>query len=504
MLPAEPETRRWQALYDTAPCGLLLTRDDGGILLANATILEWLGLDGGAMAGRRLQELLTTGGRIFHHTHLLPLLHLQGAVTEVQLDLLHADGRAIPMVLNLRRREREGVYEHEIAVFVATDRHAYERELRLARSRAEASLAQQRSAQQALALSDARLRMALEAAQMHVWEVDPASGERRYHPSVAALLGFDAPQPVSMAQFDAVVHPDDRAGLQEAFQPLLEGATRILRCDFRLAGVDGIERTVQATARAVHDAPEDVVHVIGLLQDISELTRQRAAAEDRALLAEQMMGIVSHDLRNPLSAITLGAHVLRQAPLAEPFPRALHHITQSAQRAKRMIEDLLDFTMARMGRGLSVAKRVIELHATVAAAVDELRQSYPDRVLQHRASGANGSVAADNDRLFQLLGNLIGNAMTYGDPTQPVTVTSLIARDEFVVSVHNAGEPIPAALLPTLFEPLVRGTDSGAETHSVGLGLYIVAEIVRAHGGRVAVQSTHADGTTFTATLPHA
>jgi sigma-B regulation protein RsbU (phosphoserine phosphatase) len=100
------------------------------------------------------------------------------------------------------------------------------------------------------------------------------------------------------------------------------------------------------------------------------------------------------------------------------------------------------------------------------------------------------------------VGNLVSNAMSYGDANAPVTVRSQIGKSEFSVSVHNMGKPIAPGDQATLFMPLVRGVHDGSASRSVGLGLFIVNEIAKAHGGRMAVHSTAAEGTTFTATLP--
>lgn len=363
-----------QALFDDAACGLLQTDTDGTIREVNTTFCSWIGRSASELIGqRKVQDLLTMGGRIFHQTHWAPLLQIQGSVAEVKLEVSHRDGQALPMVMNAVRIERDGTARHHLAVFGAKDRHQYEHELLLARRRAEE-----------------------------------------------------------------------------------------------------------------------------LLQ---ELARQRALAEDRAVFAEQMIGIVSHDLRNPLSAIQMSAHLLaRSDPTANQL-RVLGRITHSASRADRLIADLLDFTQARVGDGLKVTPKPIDLHGLMADSIEELAAAFPDRVLSHQRAG-EGSCRADADRLVQLTGNLVANAMVHGDVEAPVTVTSRVETDRFVIDVHNQGEPIPPALQARLFEPLARGHDVGTAGRSIGLGLFIVREIVRAHGGSVGVQSTPEAGTSFTAEFP--
>jgi sigma-B regulation protein RsbU (phosphoserine phosphatase) len=355
-----------EALYDDAACGLMLTDRAGTILRVNATFCRWIGLDAGALVGtRRFQDLLTVGGRIFHQTHWAPLLQMQGSISEVKLDLRHADGRALPMVMNAVSRERDGRTWHELALFSAGDRHKYEHELLRARRQAESLLAEQ---------------------------------------------------------------------------------------------------------------------------------------QDRALFAEQMVGIVSHDLRNPLSAISLGTELLARLDPDPQQATVVDSLGRSVRRARRLIDDLLDFTMARVGRGLAVTTRPLELHAVVAHQVKELAGTYPGRELRHEAEGA-GPCTADGDRVFQLVSNLVANAVAYGAPGRPITVTSSLGAGPAAVAVHNEGPPIAPALLASLFQPMVRGTDHNDGSRSVGLGLYIVSEIAQAHGGQVRVTSTAYEGTRFVATL---
>jgi len=232
---------------------------------------------------------------------------------------------------------------------------------------------------------------------------------------------------------------------------------------------------------------------------VTELTRLESEAQDRATAAEQMIGIVSHDLRNPLSSIRLATVVLNGTNPSDNQKRTLDRLERATDRAEHLISDLLDFTQARLGKGLSVVRTSIDLHEAIGHAVDELGLVYSGRALRHLRSGT-GACRADGDRLAQLVGNLISNAMTYGAPDAPVTVTSSLDESSFTVAVHNVGTPIPPEVRSRIFEPMTRGTDTNAG-RSVGLGLFIVQQIARAHGGSVTVTSTAEEGTTFIATM---
>ncbi len=147
--------------YDAAPCGLLLSDADGLLLRANATACRWLGFEARELAGIvRVQDLMTVGARLFHHTHCQPLLQLRGSVGELQIDLRHRDGSRLPMLVNIVRREIAGQQRDEWALFMASERQSYERELRNARKAAEEALEAQRCAERRLQALNAELSAA--------------------------------------------------------------------------------------------------------------------------------------------------------------------------------------------------------------------------------------------------------------------------------------------------------------------------------------------------------
>jgi len=235
-----------------------------------------------------------------------------------------------------------------------------------------------------------------------------------------------------------------------------------------------------------------------LVEHVTELEVQ---ARERALFAEQMVGIVSHDLRNPVATILMSATLLEREAATERQADLLRRILKVGQRASRLINDLLDLTQARLGSGLPVAPAPIDLHATVAEAVQELLQAHPERKLRHVAQGPGGCTA-DADRLAQVVGNLVSNALAYGASGMPVVITSSTQPATFSIAVANQGEPIAPDTLRVLFNLMQRGAGAAPANHSIGLGLFIVSEIVRAHGGTVSVASTREAGTVFTAVFP--
>jgi sigma-B regulation protein RsbU (phosphoserine phosphatase) len=366
-------------LYLSASCGLALADGSGTLLVVNDTLCSWLECDRAQLlAGKRFQDLLTIGGRIFWQTHLQPLLRMQSSVAEVKLEMARQHSGPLPVMVNIAERAWQGRGLLHVAVFVAEDRHRYERELLLQRRRAEELAAQ---------------------------------------------------------------HARDQEQISEA----------------------------------------------------------RGQAEDRAKFAEQLVGVVSHDIRNPLSVIQMSAVLLDRGVSGEQQAQVVARITRAVRGMQHLISDLLDFSQARLGRGLSVKKRSCDLQQAIGDAVAQLAVAFPDAKLRHERSG-DAPVQADPDRIAQAVGNLVANAVNHGARGEAVTVRTEASDAGFRVTVHNHGQPIPDHVLPTLFEPMVRGPTGGG-SKGVGLGLFIVREIVRRHGGEVSVRSG-VTGTEFTLALP--
>lgn len=233
-----------------------------------------------------------------------------------------------------------------------------------------------------------------------------------------------------------------------------------------------------------------------------ELFRQRqqlaAQVEEHKQLvrtAELLIGVLSHDLRGPLSAIVTAGELLPRAyPEDERIAQIASRIRSSSKRMARLIEQLLDFATARLG-GLPIKPQPANLAELSETALAEF-QSQGSALVRDAAGDTAGTW--DPDRLLQVLANLIGNAVQHGDENHPIVVRVDGRHPEVVtLSVENAGT-IPPEIRETLFSPFVRSTDS---SKGAGLGLYIVERVANAHGGSVSVRCDAAT-TVFEVVLP--
>jgi PAS domain S-box-containing protein len=226
-------------------------------------------------------------------------------------------------------------------------------------------------------------------------------------------------------------------------------------------------------------------------------------AREAVRVREDVVAIVSHDLRNPLNAISLSASsLIKREALDARTAKAATRIYAAADRAHRLIRDLLDFTQARVG-GIPISPQPVELGELTRQVLEEVQSAYPERRMDLRL-GTTCPVEADPDRLAQVMANLMGNAVQHSPSDTPVRVVVRQSGEWVLFEVHNEGRPIPAELLPLLFEPFQRGREAGTGAGgSLGLGLFISRQIVQAHGGRIEARSAEGQGTTFTVWLPH-
>lgn len=221
-------------------------------------------------------------------------------------------------------------------------------------------------------------------------------------------------------------------------------------------------------------------------------------ARETAKLREEFIAVLGHDLRGPLQTVQTAAAVLAQSP--ERGAAMLPLMQRSVRRMAELIGNLMDFARGRLGGGLSLAPgRQDDLAEHLRHVVAEHAAAAPQQQLQFDAD-LRVPVVCDADRIGQLLSNLLANALRYGDPLQPVRVRARSDAAGFELSVANGGAPIPPEVRQRLFQPYVRGAAHGS-SEGLGLGLYIVTEIARAHGGSVDLSSDEQE-TRFTFRLP--
>jgi len=345
-----------------------------------------------------------------------------------------------------------------------------------------------------------------------VWpEGEAGPGDVRDH-AKEILLGIarDMQSAQSEEQRDEKSKGEAVAPLPELTSASEEHATNRAKAGFDLKGVMAEYRALRASVvrlwvESVPDPNQNHLDDLtrfheAMDQSLDEAVHQYAEEIDHS--RGMFLKILGHDVRTPLNAISLSAVLLAEMrPGDQDCAEIATNIKSSAEATSRILSDFLDFTASRLGRKLPLNRVPTDLGLLAREVIAEQQISTPRSLWQVETIGDLRGVW-DKGKLRQLVSNLIGNAVQHGAENSEIGVSVMSDGRRVTISVHNAGSPIPAHDLPRIFDPLVRGANSGARAGSMGLGLYIVREVAIAHGGAIEVESSADKGTVFRVSLP--
>jgi PAS domain S-box-containing protein len=493
------ERRHLRELFEQAPGFMCFLRGEEHVYeIANTAYLQLVGhrdIIGKTvrdalpeLAGQGFYELLDdvyATGRAFTGSGMRVVLHREAdaAPEEAYLDFVYQPIRDLAGRVS--------------GIFVQG--HDITQQKRQAAERAEL-LERERAAREAAEAAEERQRFLAESIPQQVWTALPNGDLDFVNQRVTDYFGATRDALLGTG-WHTFVHPDDAARCLAQWQQSLQTGDAY-EVEFRLRRADGVYRWHLARALALRHTGQ-VVKWFGTNTDMDDLTRAREELQARAELDQQMIGIVSHDLRNPLNAIGMAtALLLRRGQLDEQQGKIVTRIVSSTERAGRLIRDFLDFTGVRVSGGIPVSPSRANIREIARQVFEEVHLAYADRTATVQHAGEEWG-EWDGDRLAQLIGNLLANAFQHGPPNGAVSLSTRGDDQAVVIDVHNDGDPIPEEDRARLFEPFQRGTQSGGRSdRSVGLGLFIANEIAKSHGGSIEVRSTAPDGTTFSVQLP--
>ncbi len=304
-----------------------------------------------------------------------------------------------------------------------------------------------------------------------------------------------------------------RIVFETSIVPLLSLNSQIDGASVDLVNGEGAKLPVLLSAE-VHGAGEkSVTTYVFLLADARraferDLSAARIKAETlldttkkEGELREQFIAILGHDLRNPLASIASAMNILTRETLSDRNQQIVTLTRGSVQRMSLLIDNILDFARNRLGGGIPLKRATnTDVATEIQQVIDELRSAQSHRDIQTNIA-LDKDIDCDAPRVGQLLSNLLGNAVTYGDQSLPISIhAGTTDTGAFELSVKNYGTPIAPAAMERLFDPFVR-SESHGNKQGLGLGLYIASEIAKAHDGTLGVQSND-DHTIFTLTIP--
>ncbi|MGR3466977.1 MAG: PAS domain-containing sensor histidine kinase [Shimia sp.] len=325
----------------------------------------------------------------------------------------------------------------------------------------------------------------------------PSGRFESVNPAWERILGWSVSE-VLAEPFSAFLHPDDVEPSLAAFEAIKRGQSAFAFVN-RYRGSDDRYRWISWNAAA----NGDVFFCIGRdVTDEVETRRMLQMRDDEAALRERFLAVLGHDLRNPLASIGSAVRLARRGPDEARLAMLLDAIDGSADRMAKLIDGILDFAHVRMGDGLPMAfARELDLAHALTQVIAEVERAHPDRPFDVALDIAEPLIC-DVSRIEQVVSNLVANAVSHGAADVPIRVRAETGMGEMRLTVCNGGDAIPQDAQATLFEPFTRGgAEAGDDTHGLGLGLYISAEIARAHGGTLDVTSDAA-ATCFTLTIP--
>lgn len=361
-----------------------------------------------------------------------------------------------------------------------------------------------------LRVGQERLRLALDAGQMAVWDWDVTTGDVAWDGYAEAMHGHtpDTFSGSSTAFLD-LVHADDRPTVQATLSEALERRTDYV-IQFRMVGPGGDERWVAARGRVVLAGDGSIVRMLGVALDVTERQKltdelrdkaERLADADRR--KDEFLAMLAHELRNPLAPLSNALHIL--ATKHPDRDRFLGMANRQVTQLVRLVDDLLDVSRITRGR-ITLHRETVVLADAVARAVETVRADLDARGQAFTVSLPPLPIrlSADPDRLAQVIGNLLGNASKYTPPGGSIWLTAERLDGEVVLRVRDSGAGIAPELLPHVFDLFVQGDASLARSAGgLGIGLTIVDRLVAMHGGRVAVRSEGTGlGSEFTVALP--
>ena len=374
---------------------------------------------------------------------------------------------------------------------------------------AASDVTERKATEQALREREEQLRLATDAAEIGLWDVDLVTDTLYWPPRVKAMFGISPDVPVSMADFYSGLHPADREHTSEAFAAALDPQQRALYdVEYRTVGKeDGLIRWIAAKGRGIFDASGRCVRVLGTAIDITARKRTEEALSDADKRKDEFLAMLAHELRNPLAPIGTASELLSRALKHDPRAQtAVGVIKRQVVQMTRLVDDLLD--VSRITQGLiQLKKHPVDLAAVIAQTVETVEPQLREK--RHTLATTASSyeplfVMGDFARLTQCVGNVLTNAIKYTEPCGEISVRTRADETHVFIEISDTGTGIAPDLLPRVFDLFVQSERTLDRAQGgLGIGLAVVRRLVDMHGGEVCARSAGLGlGSTFEIRLP--
>jgi PAS domain S-box-containing protein len=347
--------------------------------------------------------------------------------------------------------------------------------------------------------SETELREAQRLAHAGNWSWEVKSDSVRWSEEVYRIFGKDPdlPPPSFYGGHAELFTPDSMARLHAAVERALHDSIPY-ELDLELIRPDGSTRWIAVRGEPTRDVSGNIVGLYGTVQDITQLKQLQK-------MREEWTSVIAHDLRQPIGNIVMSADLLQRlhdGEMSERESSIVARVRLSALNLARMVDDLLDVSQME-AQHLHLDRKWVDLRTVARESIARLEHITTGLHVKVWESDDLSPVFADAARIEQVFGNLLSNAVKYGDRESEILVRLDQHEDGIAISITNHGKGIPLEELPRLFNRFTRSKASGGSgVPGLGLGLYISKGLVEAHGGRIWVESTPGETTTFHFTLP--
>ena len=459
-----------ESLLAASPIGIAFVDRDLRYLRINQSLAALNGLAVEEHIGRSVREVLPEMADRFE-----PLLRRVLETGEPVLNLeIEADGRSLLGNYFPVRGPGNAILGVGAFALDVTDRKRVER---------------------ALATEQSRLRSIIDHAPAAIWVKDPEGRIVLANKQLAEALGVQLEGLVGQRSDEVL--PADVANQHQSHDRVVLDENRSIEVEEVAPSANG-PRTFLSIKFPI---PGEPPLVGGIATEISDRKRMELELREAVRIREDMMAIVSHDLRSPLGTVQLSATLLAQGNHDHRAKRHLEMIHRACTRMESLIDDLLDIANIRAGR-FQISTQRERIEEVVNEALDLQAPAYEEKAISlvRKYELGDTQVKCDRERIIQVFANLLGNALKFCRAGDSVTVDGRIEPDHIVFSVADTGPGIPPERVSHLFDPYWSGEEHAAR--GSGLGLFIVRGIVESHGGRVWVESTPGAGATFFFTLP--
>ncbi len=366
-----------------------------------------------------------------------------------------------------------------------------------------------KATEQALREREEQLRLATDAGEIGLWDVDVVTDTLFWPPRVKAMFGIASEIPVSMADFYSGLHPADRERTSEAFAAALDPERRALYdVEYRTVGKeDGLIRWVAAKGRGIFDGRGRCVRVIGTAIDITGRKRAEEALSDADRRKDEFLAMLAHELRNPLAPISNASELLSRTLDKDACGySAVGVIKRQVVQMTRLVDDLLDVSRITQGR-IQLKKRPVDLAGVIAQSLETVEPQLREK--RHKLSITASSyeplfVLGDLARLMQCVGNVLTNAIKYTEPGGEIWVRTRGDDANAYIEISDTGTGIAPELLPLVFDLFVQSERTLDRAQGgLGIGLAVVRRLVEMHDGNVCARSAGLGlGSTFEIRLP--